>query len=51
MIRREHKILKFFLVLMMAVLTTGQGKKNLAWFVSQSFDTECNASWLLIDCH
>ncbi len=50
MIRREHKVLKFFLVLMIAVLTTGQGKKNLVWVASQSFNADCNVGWLLIDC-
>jgi hypothetical protein len=50
MIRREYKSLKLFVVIVIAILSTWQGKRNLTWFLSQVSGQECSATWLLIQC-
>ena len=50
MIRREHKSLKLFVVTLIALFTTWQGKRNAAWSVEQISGQDCAATWLLIKC-
>lgn len=50
MIRREYKNLKLFLVVVISLLATWQGKNNLAWFASQVTEKDCFANWMLIEC-
>jgi hypothetical protein len=50
MIRREYKSLTLFVVIMIALLSTWQGKRNLAWFVEQFSNQDCFSSWLFIKC-
>ena len=50
MIRREYKSLKLFVIILVALLSTWQGKRNLAWFASQVSNQDCSVSLLLIKC-
>jgi hypothetical protein len=50
MINRDYKALKLFLVIIISLVATWQGKNNLAWFVSQVSKKDCSISWLLIKC-
>ena len=50
MIRREYKSLKLFVITVVALLSTWQGKRNLAWSVGQISSQDCSATLLLIKC-
>ena len=50
MIRREYKSLKLFVVIVLALVSVWQGKRNLAWFIGQISSQDCSANWLLIEC-
>lgn len=46
---RKHKLLRLSIVTIIALLSTWQGLRNLAWFYHQVFNQDCSAS-LLIKC-
>ena len=50
MIHREYKSLKLFIVIMIALLSVWQGKRNLSGFVGQVSAQDCSANWFLVEC-
>ncbi len=50
MIRREYKSLKLFVVIIITLFSTWQGKRNFSWLFSKVSGQNCSATWFLIEC-